>query len=158
MPERVRSLPSTKVTRSLNIKLRSLYSTPVQVTMPSVQTGTFRVWRGYEGLQIVINWPTPQSGVDQIKIMRKLFDWPSSVTDGVCLVTESYPFSLNSYSDRELTAYQVYYYVMFLHRLDGTWYTDRHLRGKTFPLPTGYFELGLWDRLPGVYHVQDGES
>jgi hypothetical protein len=131
---------------------------PVVAPLPSREVGEFRVWRGYEGLQIVINWPTLEFGSTQIKIMRKLYDWPSSVTDGVCLVTDSYPFSVFSFSDRDLQAYQVYYYALFVRRLDGVWYTDKTIRGKTFPLPTAYFEDALWNRLPPVYHRSDGEN
>jgi hypothetical protein len=93
-----------------------------------------------------------------IRIRRKLYDWPQSAEDGVLLFEQEAPFTVFEYSDRELESYQVYYYRMFIRRIDGTWYTDNSLRGKEFPVPTGYFEEAVWGRLPTFYHREDGEN
>ena len=155
---KTRSLYSNPVTTVSGAKLNSLYSDEIKAPLPSSETGEFSVRRGYEGLQIVINWPNPDVGCDTIRILRKLYDWPSSINDGVIVFSQEEPFEVFNYSDRGVKAYQMYYYVMFMRRLDGTWYTKRTLRGKIFPLPTAYFETALWNRLPGVYHRLDGES
>jgi len=155
---RTSSLRSTPISRSVDVPIRSLRSVPVSATLEATRTGEFVVFRGYEGDQLVVNWPSPESGADMIRIRRKLYDWPQSTEDGVLLFEQEAPFTVFEYSDRELESYQVYYYRMFIRRIDGTWYTDNSLRGKEFPVPTGYFEASVWNRLPTFYHREDGES
>ena len=158
MSSKIRSLRSKGLSKSVEVSVHSLPSEPVSATLDATRTGEFVVFRGYEGNQLVVNWPNPESGADMVRICRKLYDWPQSSEDGVLLFEESAPFSVFEYSDRELQSYQVFYYRMFIRRIDGTWYTDNKLRGKEFPVPTGYFRKALWDRLPPFYHKADGEN
>lgn len=158
MSPKTSSLRSPPVSKSLDVSLRSLRSVSVTATLEAARSGAFVVFRGYEGDQLVINWPRAESGADMIQIRRKLYDWPQSVADAVLIVEDEAPFSIFEYSDRELESYQVYYYQMFIRRLDGVWYTDNSLRGKEFPVPTGYFEKALWSRLPPLYPKEDGEN
>jgi len=158
MSKKVRSLRSRPLSKSIEVPINSLLSEQVSATLDATRTGQFVVFRGYEGNQLVVNWPNPESGADMIRIRRKLYDWPQSAEDGVLLYEEDAPFSVFEYSDRDVESYQVFYYRMFIRRIDGTWYTDNSLRGKEFPVPTGYFENALWSRLPPFYHKVDGEN
>jgi hypothetical protein len=138
--------------------LHSRYSEPVAAYMPVVVTGVWQVYRAYEGVQIVINWPNFTGGVRGLTLMRKVGDWPGSVTDGRVLYQQDVPFSVFGYSDREVNAYTIYYYALFLQDQNGLWHGDRKYRGKTFPLPTGYFADKMLDLLPQLYRQMDGEA
>jgi hypothetical protein len=149
---------SEAVVAKSGAKLTSRYSVPVEA---AIVTGkkSFRIFRGYEGKQIVINWGLETSGIVEMKLMRKLDNWPSSTDDGVLLVHDVVPWTKSTYSDHlDLDIYRVYYYVLFMMRSDGVWFWERSMRGKLFALPTGYFEDRLWRSLPTVYHRVDGEA
>ena len=158
MSPKTSSLRSPAVSRSIDIPINSLLSEPISATLDVTRVGEFVVFRAYEGDQLVVNWPNPESGADMVRIRRKLYDWPQSAEDGVLLFESEVPLTIFEYSDRDLESYQVYYYRMFIRRIDGVWYTDNSLRGKEFPVPTGYFETAIWNRLPLLYPKEDGEN
>jgi hypothetical protein len=137
-----------------------LRSETVTADLPESQPAIFNVFRAYEGVQLVVEWGVPTGeGYDKVQIRRRLDAWPESITDGVFIIEDELPFSVFKYSDREVEQYRVYYYAMYVHRKeDDVWVTDRAWRDKEFPLPTEYFNGALWDRLPGVYHREDGEA
>ena len=138
--------------------LTSRRSDERQAEPDSLSQLPFRIRRGYEGLQIVINWEIPPVGAEEIALVRKWGSWAQSIEEGVILITDELPFSIFSYSDQQLDAYEVYYYSLFARRVaDSAWVTDLHYRGKIFPLPTGYFRDRCWRSLPQVYHREDGE-
>lgn len=153
----LRSLRSVQVSASFNTSLRSLRSVPLSVSVVSGQA-LFKIFRGYEGNQIVANWNIPDTGIVRYRLVRRLDAWPENIDNGVNLIEESAPFSTLVYSDRQIESYRVYYYWLFLERADGVWIADRKMRGKLFGYPTGYFEEKLWYLLPTVYHVVDGEA
>jgi hypothetical protein len=158
MTQKLASLRSEPVSTRLPTKLTSLRSEPVTVNITS-GTKFFRVFRGYEGKQIVLNWGLSVSGLLEMKIVRRLDAWPENTEDGVLIVHDVFPWTMDKWSDRNsLEPYRVYYYALYMLRQDGVWLQDRKLRGKTFPLPTGYFADKLWNSLPNVYHRVDGEN
>lgn len=139
-------------------KIVSRYSAAVEAAL-AANVRMFRVFRGYEGKQIVINWGLDVVTVKEVRLIRKLDSWPENVEDGVMLVQDFFPWTKNSYSDyADLEIYRVYYYQLFMLREDGIWFWDRRLRGKIFALPTGYFEDRLWRSMPNVYQRVDGEA
>jgi hypothetical protein len=157
MSQKVVSRYSLPVSARAGQRLVSRYSDPLEVALT---TGTkyFRVFRGYEGKQIVINWGVEVAGIDEVRLLRKLDNWPASTDDGVLLATDTFPWTMSTYSDHiDIDIYRVYYYTLFMHRADGVWLWDKKMRGKTFALPTGYGEDRLWRSLPDFYHTVDGE-
>jgi len=145
------------------------------------------VVRGYEGPQLVLRW-TPPNPAFVLKIVRKLGGYPESVDDGVVVVTDTAPFSVTSYSDRDVEPLFVYYYAMFVGELVpvsragyfphsyfpsgyfcGSYFppavttvteyaTNEAMRGKEFAVETGFFENRMWGLLPNTYHRADGEE
>jgi len=119
----------------------------------------FDVRRGYEGVQLVINWASPPVVCDEIRIVRALDKWPENINDGFTVVSDNAPLSVFSFSDMKVGAYKVYYYVLFARRVaDGAWIQPYGYRDKEFPLPTGYFKDKLFGLLPDIYHRVDGEA
>lgn len=158
MSDKLVSRYSKAVSAKPGTKLVSRYSEPIEAAILS-GTKSFKVFRGYEGKQIVINWGVSVTGIIEVKLMRKLDNWPSSIVDGTLLATDSLPWTMDTYSDHtDIDIYRVYYYTLFMLRQDGVWIWDKSMRGKIFALPTGYFEEALWSRLPTVYHRVDGEA
>lgn len=160
---RIDTLRSTRgrTAQTYNINsLRSLRSAAVTADLPAARAGEFHVFRAYEGVQLVIEWGVPTGeGYNAVQIRRRLDAWPENINDGVFIVEDAEPFSLSTYSDREVEQYRVYYYAMFVKRAeDDVWVTSRYWRGKEFPLPTRYFTEAIWTRLPGFYHREDGEA
>ena len=138
--------------------LRSLQSVSVTKT-PEENPFPFILRRGYEGVQLVLNWNVPPLVCDEIRIVRAMDRWPENIHDGKLIVSDSYPFTIFTHSDLTVGAYNVYYYVLFARRkADGAWVAPYGYRAKEFPLPTGYFKNKLWDLLPLVYHQFDGEA
>ena len=158
MTDRLASRYSAAVTARPGTKLVSRYSDPVEAAVLS-GAKNFKVFRGYEGKQIVINWGVSVAGIVEVKLVRKLDNWAESIVDGTLLVSDSLPWTLDAYSDHtDIDIYRVYYYTLFMLRQDGVWIYDKSMRGKIFALPTGYFEEALWTRLPTVYQRVDGEA
>lgn len=158
MTDRLASRYSAAVTARPGTKLVSRLSAPVEAAVLSGRKH-FKVFRAYEGKQIVINWGVSVAGIIEVKLVRKLDNWAESIVDGTLLVSDSLPWTLDAYSDHtDIDIYRVYYYTLFMLRQDGVWIYDKTMRGKIFALPTGYFEEALWTRLPTVYQRVDGEA
>lgn len=146
-----------RTTPKMHNFLRSLQSDSITKT-PEENPFPFIIRRGYEGVQLVLNWNTPPLICSEIRILRAMDRWPENVNDGKLIVSDSYPFSVFTHADLTVGAYNVYYYVLFAKRTaDGAWVAPHGYRGKEFPLPTGYFKGKLWDLLPAIYHQVDGE-
>lgn len=153
----LRSRRSQPTSTSFAVPLKSRYSEQVTATVLTGEA-VFKVFRGYEGTQIVINWSLPSEGIIKYRLLRRWLAWPENIENGVLLVEDEEPFSIFTYSDRNIEPYQVYYYQLFMLRADGVWLMDKKMRGKTFSYPTGYFENKLWELLPEVYRAEDGEA
>jgi hypothetical protein len=138
-------------------KLVSRYSRPVEVEM-TAGVKDFKVFRGFEPKQIVLNWAIESEGIIAMRITRKLDAWSENIDDGMIVFEESRPWTKSTFSDMNLDLSRVYYYTLFMQRADGAWVWDRRLRGKEFAVAHGYFEDLLSRKFPNVYPSVDGEA
>lgn len=158
----------------------SIWSTSV-VYVPSVDTTTstsklptdVRIYRGYEGPQLIIKWEPPSvTQVEGYVLIRREYDFPSTPSDGITVFnTDESPFITKSYVELPVSFYEekgilgkgivenkVYFYQFFSKEVStGKWITDDSCRIRGFALKTGYFEDKLWQTLPDLYRAKDSE-
>jgi|GEM_PF-4547876 len=121
----------------------------------------FAARRAFEGPQIVLSWDYDFDGsVDTLRIVRRETAYPSSYRDGYVVVEWDIgggPFPTH-YSDRNIDTLSIGYYSIFWREDedDCQWYKGGD--AKALALATGYFAAKLWESLPSLYHIQDGET
>jgi len=120
----------------------------------------FLVQRAYEGAQVLLTWVPPDAvNYTELRILRTKAMWPASVDSAALVMTDTPPFSLTEFSDRQATPLEVAYYKLFQRRAsDDAWETSDLLQGKVLVLETGYFAEKMWALLPQLYHTTDGEQ
>lgn len=75
------------------------------------------VRRGWEGPQVVGSWENP--GSRQVRVLRRELDWPAAYDDVDSVVV--YDDIGTSVSDIAVKDATIYYYSVFMERLDGEW-------------------------------------
>ena len=124
--------------------------------LPNVIPTEFVVRRGYEGEQVIIEYPTPSDpgNVQKIRVVRKLFGFPVDPDDGF-IVDESSTQAGKIISDRNVEPLVCYYYKLFTQLTSGEWVTSASVQGEIIPIRTGFHSEKLWMLLPELYKNQD---
>lgn len=135
----------------MTTSVRSLYSPSTTGTpnlgdldFPAVVTSD-RLWSG-----IHIEWSTDLLGFSDIRIVRKLRDFPYSAVDGV-IVYEG-PASIGFFDDTGTAGPATYYYVLWFR--DGSsdpWVTKYWTRVWDVALGPNTMPEVLWNLLPSMY-------
>jgi phage tail-like protein len=130
-----------------------LYGT---TTLVDILANDFAVRRGAEGPQVVITWasPTSVSHIDKVRLVRKEFDYPQDINDGVTLY-EGADFD-HYYGDLEVVENRYFYYTLFSHRVaDDTWYFASETQGFSVALDSQQFIRRLFKWLPEIHRDLD---
>lgn len=131
----------------------------------------FTVRRGAEGPQVVITWTDPpannalynqgqyggfqygQALVDKVRLVRKKFDYPQDINDGVTLYEG---LGQEYYGDLALEENTYFYYTLFSHRIvDDTWYSSANVQGFSVALDSQQFIRRLFHWLPEIHRDLD---
>jgi phage tail-like protein len=124
-------------------------------TLADLIAQDFEVRRAFEGPQIVITWEDPIKVhlLDKVRLVRKEFDYPQDINDGVMLYEG---LAQKYYSDKDLKENTYYYYTLFSHRVaDDTWYFAAEVQGFSVALDTLQFLQRLWYWVPDVHRDLD---
>ena len=114
--------------------------------------------RGVEGPQIILAWDPPNepAALFNIRIVRKLYDFPQHHEDGVILY-DGVPQSPGIYVDLDLEECRCYYYTIF-HTMgpSAEWYANINSACAIIPVKSGhYLAARLINLLPDNYLYGD---
>lgn len=115
----------------------------------------FTVRRGYEGPQVIIEWNDPDDpgGVVSFRLVRRLFGFPTSLSDGLVLF-DGAP-AANVIADLGVEACKCYYYKLFATTTIGDIVTAESTQNFVIPVQTGFFADFTFDILPESLKLGD---
>lgn len=130
-----------------------LYGT---TTLRDILANDFEVRRAFEGPQIVISWNAPNapSQIDKVRLVRKEFDYPQDINDGLTLY-DGTNFTFY-FGDKDVKENTYFYYTLFSHRVfDDTWYFAGEVQGFSVALDSMQFVRRLFHWLPEIHRDLD---
>lgn len=115
----------------------------------------FSVRRGYEGPQIIIEWSAPvaAASVTEIRLIRRLFGFPGSITDGDVLFAGA-P-AATTIADLNVEACKCYYYKLFVTTTTPEVCSTADVEQFVIPIQTGFFADKLFQLMPELYKNRD---
>lgn len=118
---------------------------------------TFTVRRGYEGPQLIIEWnePADAASLTSIRVVRRLFGFPTDENDGLA-VFDGAPTGGGVVADLDVEPCRCYYYKLFVEvTATGLYESDTVNQGFAIALETGFFAEKTFDLIPETLKVAD---